>query len=341
MYKMFRKVLLIVVCIVILLITGMALELPFLEEIRTTNKHAADNVNDGKPEDLLKEEDGFTVEIVKVSEVVCEANKELEKTEEMEAKEQEIMAKLMSATILVDQMSLTYAEENIELEQQVVQNLEEVKGMLEDENAYFDDSIWGQYNETKKNFEQYLQMLQSIANKMSTIKITNSTNMSQTFDFTVEELSYILRNAKGTNGKLIIEDWELAEIMAKTVVETVEEYPVNELFAISVMSFETGYFTSKLVRVYNNFGGVKDPTTGDYSHFHTLEEGITATVKCLNSNLKGSKTAKAVNASYCAPIIEVDENGEEVEHVYGWAENVLSIMMSYARAINSFKCNDM
>lgn len=289
---------------------------------------------------VSEEEVEQDLQYVEISLTANSSSVTLEETERMK----EIEEKLDTAKTLTAQISLTYSEENEDIEKQISELLEDVGGELEQYSTYR-EAFQEDYDAIKEEFERYRQILQSIMEKMEAIQISNSTDMSQTFGFTEEEFIYILKNVRGKRGNLLIEDTAMAESVAKGIIEAMDEYPVNEIFAVSVMSFESGYFTSKLVVKYNNFGGMQNSAEGVAYHFETPEEGIRAAVKCIHSNLKGNNTANEVNETYCAPHIVTDENGEPIinedgqpeKDVYYWARNVLSIMKSYARGISNLK----
>lgn len=325
--------------VVIILLTGWA-NAP--EGLQTVSYDAA-TTHETRNEDKLyvsEVESEQDLQHIEMSSVANSNDLTLEETERMK----EIEKKLDSAKTLTAQILSTYSEENENIEKQISELLEEIAKQLEQHSTYM-EVFHEDYDAINESFEQYKQMIQSIMEKMEAIKISSSTDMSQTFGFTEEEFIYILKNVRGKRGNLIIEDSIMAENVAKGIIEAVVEYPVNEIFAVSVMSFESGYFTSKLVVEYNNFGGMQKSAEDGAYHFETSEEGIRKAVKCIHSNLKGNNTANEVNETYCAPHIVTDENGEPIinkdgeieKDVYYWARNVLSIMKSYARGISDLK----
>lgn len=346
MCKVCKTFLLTIVCVVAFIVTYVALEQKGSRQSEITNMRTIEGQREVVEFSQTEEEEDSEVKTFVLEETAYSSCEQPIITEEMEVKAQEINEKLVNATNLVDQLTSTYSEENLEIEKQVTQELTEIEKMLEGESEYFDE-ILAQYIKTKESLEAYVQMLKSIEDKIACIEISSSTDMSQTYGFTIEELTYILQNARGKRGNLIIEDAEVAGKVAKTIVETVVESPVNELFAVSVMSFETGYFTSTLCVKYNNVGGMKNSNTGEYFHYDTLEEGVAKDVRCIKSNMRKNNTANDINESYCAPRVKmdekgeviVDENGKVVMDPYGWAKDVLRIMKMYAGATSAFQYN--
>ena len=166
-------------------------------------------------EDLQHNEISLTADSSSLTLVETERMKELEE-------------KLNSAKTLTAQITSTYSEENTDIENQISELLEEVKEQLE-QNPIYTEAFQEDYNAVSEELEQYKQMLQSIMEKMETIKISTDTDMSQMFGFTEEEFLYILKNVRGKRGNLMIEDSAMAENVAKGIIKVMEEYPVNEI----------------------------------------------------------------------------------------------------------------
>ena len=89
--------------------------------------------------------------------------------------------------------------------------------------------------------------------KLETLEVSKNMDISQVMGFTADELEQILLNGRDTQGNQLITDDELARELAEGVIEAVKVYPVNEMCVISIMSFETGHFTSSAVIKHNNY----------------------------------------------------------------------------------------
>lgn len=227
---------------------------------------------------------------------------------------------LNSTDRLLDEIFDVYSEDNVKKEKMVLELLEDVKEYIlicpEQFSKYYED-----YDLYYSRIQDYQQMIRKLKN----IQVIEYMDMSKQLGLTVEEMEYVIKNTKKNDGESFISNERLVKEIAWSIVKTVEIYPINEIFVLSVMSFETGYFSSKYVVKYNNFGGMK--LNGEPIKFETVQDGLEASVKCLNSNLKGNNTVYKINETYCEPM---GENGEDV---YGWSRNVLSIMKTYASAI--------
>lgn len=149
----------------------------------------------------------------------------------------------------------------------------------------------------------------SLEKKLEEFKINSKTDMSKSLGLTESEIRILLSNSG------LVKDSEIIEVLPKIMVQTVAENEVNELFSIAVMSYETGYFDSKLARNKNNFGGMM--LNGRAMSFETKEEGLEKAIICAHNNLRGNNTANDVERSYCP------------DNQY-WSNNVISIMKMYA-----------
>ena len=248
---------------------------------------------------------------------------EVQKEEVRKQKESQktfVEEKLLLAEKQLDEIYSTYGEENTEKYLLVSLWLIKVKEEMDaDSEIYFE--FCDKYELIKSRWTEYHKMI----NKLSRISVSEEMDMSKPIGLTAEELEYLLNNARRKNGELFIQDKNIIREIALAITEMVEMHPVNEIFVLAAMSFETGYFISNYVKIHNNFGGMIEG--GKASNFETVEEGLEAAVKCLHSNLKGNNTVYEVNETYCEPM---GENGEDV---YGWSRNVLSIMNTYASVI--------
>ena len=192
-------------------------------------------------------------------------------------------------------------EENLEPSSENDDSSNEDKVSSEEgDDAYFDE----------QDIEKSLQ------DKLSSIYIYDGMDMSQPIGFTSEELRYLLNNSG------LISNEEVLSKLPEILVNTIEQYPVNELFSLSVMSLESGYFTSELAQNKNNFGGMLN-SDGSGIYFDTVDEGLQKAIMCVHFNLKGSNTIYEIQDTYCPP--DADGNNG-----YEWSSLVLSIMQSYA-----------
>lgn len=243
--------------------------------------------------------------------------KEEKRLLELQEKEDTLKEKLFLIDKLLKEIFLEYSEENIEKHLRVSNLLAEIKEILDQNTGDFKD-IREQYKFYEEKLNEYVVMIQ----KIHSIQISEKMDVSEPLGLTVGEIEYLLNNTKRKNGELFIEDKKLVEEIALVITSTVEKYPVNEIFVLSVMAFETGHFSSNYVVNYNNFAGML--INGKPLKFDSREEGLEAAVMCLYKNLKGSNTVHEVNLTYCEPI---------GDNIYGWSENVLSIMHTYVSGI--------
>lgn len=169
---------------------------------------------------------------------------------------------------------------------------------------------------------------QSIKAKMANLSITQSSNLSEVIGFTEEELTFALKNAK-KNGTLVIQHNEpekMAEALGAVIAKKANEYQVNELCILGIMSVETGWFNpqkSTYLRKYNNFGGMKTKK-GTAINYETWEEGIEANIKCIGANMKGNNTAKEIGSTYCP--------GSST-----WPKQIISAMKTYKKAFETLE----
>lgn len=236
---------------------------------------------------------------------------------ELQQKEDILEKKIFLVDKLLKEMFLEYSEENIEKHIRVSNLLAEVKEILEQNEGFFKE-IMQQYEYYEEKLNEYVVMIQ----KIFSIQISEKMDISKSLGLTVEEMEYLINNARRNNGELFIEDKKLVQEIALAITTMVEKYPVNEIFVLSVMAFETGHFSSNYVVNYNNFAGMR--LKGEPLKFDSREEGLEAAVLCLYKNLKGNNTVHEVNSTYCEPI---------GDNIYGWSENVLSIMHTYISGI--------
>ena len=163
--------------------------------------------------------------------------------------------------------------------------------------------------------EAYEAIEASLIKKLNSMDITLSMNMGQPIGFTEEELRLLLEKVG------LVKDQRILDTLPAVMVETVKEYPVNELCSIAVMSLESGHFKSDLAVNNNNFGGMLVKGVG--MKFSSVEEGLAAAIRCLYKNLKGNNTLHDINKSYCPP----SQPGD-----YHWSDKVLNIMQRYKTA---------
>ncbi len=187
-------------------------------------------------------------------------------------------------------------------------------------------------NEFQDFIEEYECMEEvkfALLQKINSLAISQNLDMSKPVGFTEEEIRYLLESI----GIVRKRNPEIIDILPRVMIETMEEYPVNELFSIAVMSLETGYFRSNLAVKNFNYGGMMG-ANGKGLKFDNMEEGLIAAIKCLHKNLKGDNTIFEVNQSYCSPS-DLNGDGEIVgnEELYHWSYQVMSIMNRYKNSI--------
>lgn len=179
-----------------------------------------------------------------------------------------------------------------------------------------------------EEYEHIEAVRQALLEKLNSFLISENTDMSKPIGFTEEELHYLLESI----GFVRERNPEIIDVLPSVMVETVKEYPVNELFSIAVMSFETGYFRSYLAMEKFNYGGLLG-ADGKGLTYASMEEGLAVAIQCLYKNLKGSNTIFEINETYCAP---TDLNGdgkiEGIKELFHWSTQVMSIMERYKNA---------
>ncbi len=153
---------------------------------------------------------------------------------------------------------------------------------------------------------------QTAKEKISSLYISDNMDMSKKIGLTEEEIKYLL-NESG-----LIKSQAIVDTLPKVLAET----EINELFSISVMSLESGYFQSNYAVNYCNYGGLLH-RDGSPMRFALCEEGLRAAIVCQVNNLHGGNIYE-INDTYCPP------NAEGNTGDYSWAESVLSIMRRYA-----------
>lgn len=263
--------------------------------------------------------------------------------EEVADLSKDMSAKISKVTEILNEITTSYTEENQSKVELAVTILQDVQYNLE---KYPEDFfvVRKQYDISVNRLEGYTNMINSLTEKLEKIEISETADMSISFDFTEEEIVYLLKNIQ-SNGTKLVQDEELIKDLANCVVSTVTETPINELLAISVMSLESGYFTSNYVNNHNNFGGMQ--YKGKAMSFDSRTDGIVAAIKCIHNNLKNNNTIIDINESYCPPEVSIEtetvegedataesiENEEIEVEPYIWSKTVLSIMESYAAVL--------
>lgn len=165
------------------------------------------------------------------------------------------------------------------------------------------------YLELIEQYEAFENMKVTLQATLNTMQISGDMDMSKPIGFTAEQLQYLLEQYG------LIRNQQVLNTLPTMIVETVKEYPLNELFCVGVMCLETGYFQSALANNKHNYGGLL--TSKGYQSFETMEEGMQETIKCIHRNLKGNNTIYEVNVTYCPPKTQGD---------YEWSRLILNIM---------------
>lgn len=171
------------------------------------------------------------------------------------------------------------------------------------------------HDELKERLARYDSAVVGAMEKLESMDdITNKMDVSKTLGLTSDELYQILLNAKSDNGTLLVPDG-MARDIADGVVETVQEYPINEVFAVAVMALETGHFRSNACEKLNNFGGLT--SSNGLMSFDSDLDGVKAAVKCIYKNMqRNGCTASQINKTY-------SESNT-------WDVKVLSVMRDYS-----------
>ncbi len=232
---------------------------------------------------------------------------------------QESEALLETVSISHDEVSEKHEavkEEVKELEEKTEKDIPDTQELI---NTVQSDceTAYQEYTELEMKVQDFEETLNGLREKMD-FQISGGMDVSKPLGLTEEEVRLLLQITG------LIQNESVVEVLPKVLVETVKEYPVNEIFFLGVMCTETGYCTSNLAVYKNNFGGMM--YRGKGMSFSSVEEGLSRAIKCLHDNLKGSNTIHEVNSTYCqsAP-----------DGMYSWSTQVLSIMKRFQEATNS------
>ena len=213
-------------------------------------------------------------------------------------------------------------EVNLQEQESILKEINKLEELIKDTPEKFVDTKvkCNHFREKIESLHDEELVLKKLMNKTS---ISTDMNFGETMGLTSNQISLLMKNVKDIRGKYSIEDEEMIKNVSETVKNVVEEYPVNEVFVLAVMSNETGYFKSGYVQCRNNFGGLEINDEGLV--FDNPREGIAAAVKCIRKHVSGKSNIYDINDTYCPEPV----HGEQ----YGWAEDVLSIMNSYKNSI--------
>ncbi len=283
-----------------------------IEEIKTNGVAISQVATKGAYEMNLLED-----EIAKKrKEEIKKAKKEAQMKEiQLSINRKQITQNLKKATNILNEISVTYTEDNVQYRDEVERLLEMVKSQSEvhpEELSLF----LNVYYHKKVELYHYDTMMKSIFKKMDNMQISTHMDLSETVGFTEEELTYLLLNLKRPDGKVVTDDKDLAICIAEGIVSTTKDNPVNELFVLSVMSYESYYFENEGARTANNFSGMMDG--GKLLQYENVTEGAKKAVECIYNNMQRGTTAYDINESYCKPLND-----------YKWAKTVISIMSTY------------
>ena len=219
---------------------------------------------------------------------------------------------------------MIYSDESERLKNKLLSEIDDIEGELKECPLTF-STIEESLNLARNKIMLYENMISRADEKIKNFTVDNTMDMSKTVGFSKSEFKQVLYKLKDNNEEMLI-----PENLINKLVEGVVGKDVNEVFAIAVMANETGWFTSNLAKDYNNFGGMLRSAGNPYK-FSTKEEGITATVDCIKSNMSHGSTVFEINRTYCEP---EDKNGdgriEGDSERYGWSYKVLSIMKQIA-----------
>ncbi len=252
-------------------------------------------------------------------------HKEMEEQQEQEEKRQiqiNIERKILLENILqintiLKEISTTYTENNTAYRNEVEGLLENIKAQIRKYPEEF-NNFFIVYRSKRAELYSYDAMIESIFEKIDAMEVSTYMDMSEAIYFTKEELEYLILNLKRPDGKVITEDKQLAASIAQGIVNKVEEKPVNELFVLAVMSYESYYFENERARETNNFSGMMS-SSGRLLECETTLIGAEKSVECLYKNMKKGTTIYDINKSYAKPLNE-----------YKWAKKVIAIMRTYA-----------
>ncbi len=170
------------------------------------------------------------------------------------------------------------------------------------------DLVVLEYDEVKEGLVSFEVMLVDLNEKLK--KSVSTDNMAKTIGFSEEQLRYLLRNW----GQ--IDDPQILATLPRIMESVVDDYEVNEIASIAVMSLESGYFNSGLAVYSNNYGGLM-ARSGRAMSFETVSSGLEKAIKVFHSNMKGEySTLEGINSTYCTTST--------------WAPKVRAIMYSIA-----------
>ena len=144
-----------------------------------------------------------------------------------------------------------------------------------------------------------LEAIKSCREKLANVQITEGMDMSTVIGLNEREVKYILLSVKKDIGGHLTTDENVATELARGVVKGAEMYQVNEIFAIGVMMWESGWLSNDNTLLYNNVGNTKRKDKDEFMIYDTLQEGMIATVSAIRNNMRGNNTSSEIAPTYC------------------------------------------
>lgn len=199
-------------------------------------------------------------------------------------------------------------EDTTSLEVEIETQLSEIERLQNELNT----TSYEQISDIRADFEA----LKSCREKLANVQITEGSDMSSVIGLNEREIKYLLLSVTkdGTNEHLTTDE-TVAKELADGIVKGAEMYQVNELFAIGVIMWESGWLSNENV-LYNNVGNTKRTDKDEFMVYDTLEAGMLATVSAIRNNMKGNNTSRDIAPTYCAEIPELNAR---------WAKSTVSL----------------
>ena len=174
---------------------------------------------------------------------------------------------------------------DFERQEETLKFVEEIESLIpsdSDEYQYAID-ICQKYRDEVKECKAYRE---HVKEKMSEFKMSESMDLSRPIGLTSDELAFILGCANNINEDTIFKNGRYAEAFAYEICKNAEKYSVNEIFAISVMAYETAFFTSDFAEEYNNYCGITE--NGNPCQYGHPIDGMKEAMKYISENLTGN-----------------------------------------------------
>lgn len=192
----------------------------------------------------------------------------------------------------------------------------EIEAQLSEAEKLREEIATTSYEQEISSARADFEALKSCREKLANVQITEGSDMSTVIGLNEREVKYLLLSVKKETGGHLTTDENVAKELATGIVQGAEMYQVNELFAIGVIMWESGWLTGDNALLYNNVGNTKRTDKDEFRVYDTLEAGMLATVSAIRNNMKGNNTSSDIAPTYCCETTEANEK---------WAKSTVSL----------------